>query len=104
MVACYPANKARYTKHYDNDGKHPQLKQRVLTTLVYLNSDWKEGDGGELCVYEASDTERLRARVPPTGGRLLMFFSDTRVPHEVLPAHVHRYSVTSWYLNSNTKR
>ena len=35
----------------------------------------------------------------PRGGRLLMFFSDTRVPHEVLPAHADRVAVTVWFFD-----
>lgn len=32
-------------------------------------------------------------------GRLLVFFSDARVPHEVLPAHIQRFSLTTWYFD-----
>ncbi|CAD7941601.1 unnamed protein product [Amoebophrya sp. A25] len=98
MVACYPGGGARYTKHYDNDGRHPQLSKRVLTTLVYLNKTW---NGGELCVFDRVPNEdRLRAKVAPRLGRLLLFFSDTRIPHEVLPSQTLRYSVTAWYLDA----
>jgi hypothetical protein len=31
------------------------------------------------------------------GRRLLLFFSDTRCPHEVMPSHEYRYAVTTWY-------
>lgn len=37
---CFPL-------HYDNPG--PPNK-RALTCLLYLNPDWKEGDGGEVCL------------------------------------------------------
>lgn len=30
--------------------------------------------------------------------RLVVFFSDTRVPHEVLPTIAPRYAVTTWYM------
>eukprot|EP00392_Amoebophrya_sp_AT5.2_P004628 g4636.t1 len=101
MVACYPGSGARYTKHYDNDGKHAQLTKRVLTTLVYLNPV-EEIDGGELCVYNAvqEDADVLRAAVAPKLGRLLLFFSDVRVPHEVRPSRSMRYSVTTWFLDN----
>ncbi|CAD7959299.1 unnamed protein product [Amoebophrya sp. A120] len=100
MVACYPGGNARYTKHYDNDGKHPQLSKRVLTCLVYLNPEM-EIDGGSLCVYKADDSDCLRSAVAPKLGRLLLFFSDKRVPHEVRPSKTMRYSVTTWFLDSN---
>ena len=100
MVACYPGGGARYIKHWDNDGKHPVLRQRVLTALLYLNQGWRAGDGGELCVYDAEDTAVLKATVTPNLGRLLLFWSDARVPHEVKPSNIIRFSVTTWYLDS----
>ena len=36
--------------------------------------------------------------VAPTGGRLLVF--DSRLPHEVLPAHRTRLSITAWFYRS----
>lgn len=36
--------------------------------------------------------------VAPVDGRLLLFWSDGRVPHQVLPAKVRdRYAVSIWY-------
>ena len=35
--------------------------------------------------------------VAPVSGRLVVFFSETRVPHEVVPAQQTRYAVTLWY-------
>lgn len=33
----------------------------------------------------------------------MLFWSDKRVPHEVLPASVHRYAVTVWYFDGEEK-
>ena len=33
----------------------------------------------------------------PLDGRLLLFWSDSRVPHEVLPTFKDRYAVSVWY-------
>ncbi len=33
----------------------------------------------------------------------MLFWSDTRVPHEVLPTHTHRYAVTVWYFDGAEK-
>eukprot|EP00397_Hematodinium_sp_SG-2012_P025082 GEMP01026175.1.p1 GENE.GEMP01026175.1~~GEMP01026175.1.p1 ORF type:complete len:533 (-),score=125.03 GEMP01026175.1:554-2152(-) len=98
MIACYPGNDTRYAKHVDNDGKHPLCCKRVLTALMYIN-EWHEGDGGELVVYDPDDM-RERARIPPLGGRVLLFWSDKRTPHEVLPAKKLRFSVTAWLLDT----
>ena len=38
-----------------------------------------------------------------TAGRVVLFWSDKRVPHEVLPAHAHRYAVTVWYFDGVEK-
>ena len=34
---------------------------------------------------------------------MLIFFSDRRVPHEVLPAHTARYAATIWYFNDEER-
>lgn len=39
--------------------------------------------------------------VAPTGGRLLVF--DSRLPHEVLPAHKTRLSITAWFYRSKAE-
>lgn len=44
--------------HYDNPG--PPNK-RALTCLLYLNPDWKEGDGGELCLTPFLQKEKVIA-------------------------------------------
>ena len=57
--------------------------------LYYLNHTWAPGDGGELRIYgpaadenDNSDTPIVRD-VEPVADRLVVFYSDTRVPHEV---------------------
>lgn len=103
MVACYPGGGSRYVKHVDNDGKHPLCRTRVLTALMYLNPEWEQGDGGELVVYDAEDTNARRRVVAPLCNRVLLFWSDWRTPHEVLAAQKDRYAVTLWLLD-NTQR
>ena len=41
--------------------------------------------------------------VAPIADRLLLFFADQRVPHEVLPAHAERLAVTTWYFDRDEK-
>ena len=82
---------------------------RRLTAILYLNHHWKPADGGELLIYPrladaGSNTPRAdaasaraSARIAPLANRLVLFYADVRVPHEVLPSHADRFAVTVWY-------
>ena len=80
-----------YEKHLD---AFKGSKNRVLTTVFYLNEAWEASDGGELCIYDADDT--LVERVLPEQGTLVVFLSD-KFPHEVLAAKKKRYSIAGWF-------
>lgn len=78
---------------------------RKVSTVLYLNEQWQQGDGGELVLYEPVDAaanfdpevRRSIARtVKPTSGTLVCFLSE-EVPHEVLTARTDRYSIAGWY-------
>ncbi len=69
-------------------------KNRVVTTVYYLNSAWQEGDGGELVIYN-EDGSFLK-KVEPKADTLVVFLSE-RFPHEVLPAIKKRYSIAGWF-------
>ena len=80
MVAVYPGGRARYMRHVDN----PDGNGRLLTCLYYLNLGWVEGDGGELRLWR-EEGDVYTATIPPLLDRCVLFWSDGRVPHEVLP-------------------
>ena len=61
--------------------------------IVYLNEDWKTGDGGELKIYLA-DKDAL---IEPIKNRCVIFKSDT-LEHEVLVTNKSRFSLTGWLL------
>ena len=83
---------AYYKRHYD---AFRGQTNRVLSVVVYLNSDWAADDGGELVLYkDAEDREGLR--VTPLAGTLVVFLSE-EFPHEVLPAKRDRFSIAGWY-------
>lgn len=89
--ALYPPQ-TRYKKHIDQfHGK----KNRVISMLIYLNENWKPGDGGELKIYNPDGSETL---IEPKAKRLVMFKSDT-VEHEVLLTNIPRKSLTGWLLH-----
>ncbi len=89
-IAKYPAG-SYYHRHLD---QFNERTNRQITVLIYLNKDWKPGNGGELVIYK-EDKEIL---VEPIAKRLLLFKSDV-IEHEVLTTQVPRYSLTGWLLH-----
>jgi SM-20-related protein len=88
---------AYYRRHLD---AFQGQRNRIVTTVFYLNGDWNVQDGGELLIYgkdkQTDDTDSPLQVVSPTFGRLVVFLSD-QYPHEVLPANRHRYSIAGWF-------
>ena len=80
-----------YEKHID---AFKNSKNRVVTTVFYLNEEWSETDGGELVIYDKD--ENVLKKVLPKANRLVVFMSE-EFPHEVLPANKDRYSIAGWY-------
>ncbi len=89
-IAKYPEG-SRYARHLD---QFNERSNRQITVLIYLNENWKKGDGGELVIYK-EDREIV---VEPVAKRLLLFKSDV-IEHEVLKTNVPRYSLTGWLLH-----
>ena len=107
MLAVYPiAAPSRFALHVDN----PNDNGRIITFTFYLNESWDSSLlGGQLRIAEdevkASTTKAL---IDPVADRLVIFYSDRRVPHEVLQTKCpterdvakeepFRYSVTLWF-------
>lgn len=84
-ITSYPAG-TFYTRHSD---RHKTGSSRIVSFLLYLNEDWKEDDGGELCIYEGEETV---ARILPSAGTFAIFLSEKE--HEVLPTKRERASIT----------
>ena len=84
---------AFYRRHLDQFSRD---SRRRLSTIVYLNPDWGDADGGELRLYLDRTSESRHVDVRPKGGTLVLFLSD-RFPHEVLPAIRERLSLTGWF-------
>ena len=78
-----------YKKHLD---QFQNNNQRQFSMICYLNEDWSEKDGGELCVYKGEEKELIS----PTNGKCVFFKSD-ELEHEVLPTQTDRLSVTGWF-------
>jgi SM-20-related protein len=88
-IAKYPEG-SHYDRHLD---QFNERSNRQITVLIYLNENWKEGDGGELVIYKGEQ----EIIVEPIARRLLLFKSDV-IEHEVLTTNVPRYSLTGWLL------
>lgn len=90
-------NGALYKTHIDqstsmahNDGA------RVISFVIYLNTDWQLGNGGELQIEMPGQGNIL---IEPSFGTMILFRSDT-VPHSVLESQKLRRSLTGWLRKS----
>jgi SM-20-related protein len=88
--AHYPVG-AFYRRHVD---RHRDSNARVISAVFYLNTDWREEDGGELLMQD--DMGKTLFAQQPVGGTLVLFKS-AEMPHEVLPATRERWSVAGWF-------
>ena len=77
-----------YKKHLD---QFKNNKSRAFSMIMYLNVDWQQNDGGELCIYH-SDHQQLIAPINGT----CVFFKSSELEHEVLMTHQPRLSITGW--------
>lgn len=82
---------AFYKKHLD---VFKTSSVRTLSSILYLNETWVDGDGGELIIYKP-DNHTILETIAPVFGRQVFFLSKD-FPHEVLPTQKARYSLTGW--------
>ena len=114
-----------FARHVDNDCAHghgPRCSPRVLTCVFYLQppGGWDaRADGGCMRIFrpqcvtdeveEGGDGFGGRVApgadalvdIAPIADRLVLFYSDQRCPHEVLPVRrpgAERWAVTIWYM------
>lgn len=82
---------ASYGTHLD---RHHGSDARVVSAVIYLNSEWPSDAGGELVIYDADAVPRLT--LLPDGGTLVLFMSDG-MPHEAKKATRERWSIAGWF-------
>lgn len=102
FYAMYPPG-GFYKKHYDNFWSE---SRRLLTCVLYLNSDRDTTMGGELRIYPPAEEDRFHTpffpldepyqEVLPVAGRLVMFLT-LYIPHSVERADKERRSIVSWF-------
>ncbi|MGD8912694.1 MAG: 2OG-Fe(II) oxygenase [Candidatus Thiodiazotropha sp.] len=91
-LAIYPPG-CQYRKHLD---QFKDNVQRLVTCVLYLNTNWRSADGGQLHLYtNPVDTQRYE-EVLPLGGRMVCFLSS-RFHHAVMPGRNDRLSITGWF-------
>mgnify|MGYP003113657584 FL=1 len=96
--AHYPVG-SFYKKHLDS---FRGRGNRLISSVLYLNEDWPRDGGGEIVLYNPEDDSREMARVPPEAGTFVCFLSE-QIPHEVLPTHQARASVTGWFRRNSSQ-
>jgi SM-20-related protein len=89
--AIYRAG-AGYARHSDVlSGR----RNRVVSTVFYLNDDWQRDDGGQLVLF-TSEGDAIIDTVNPTFGKMIIFLSES-FPHAVLAACKPRHSIAGWF-------
>lgn len=78
-----------YKKHLD---QFKSDTSRAFSMIMYLNTDWKPADGGELCIFHANETEQV---IAPENGKCV-FFKSSELEHEVRITQEIRMSITGW--------
>lgn len=81
-----------YKRHLDS---FRGARNRILSSVLYLNRDWSREDGGLLRLY-APDSDNPIAELVPELGTLAVFLSED-MPHEVTPARRERFSIAGWH-------
>lgn len=79
---------AFYRKHLD---QFQDNSSRQFSLISYLNLDWRIEDGGELCIYQENNIQKIS----PTNGKTI-FFKSNELVHEVLTTQKQRLSITGW--------
>lgn len=77
-----------YKKHLD---RFRNNDSRKYSMIMYLNTDWQQANGGELCIHHADHLQH----VSPTSGKTV-FFNSSELMHEVLETTTQRISITGW--------
>lgn len=78
-----------YQKHVD---RFQHDDSRTISSVLYLNPDWKPEHGGELRLH----LDEQYRDIAPVANRLVLFVSAD-IWHEVLPTKEERLSLTGWY-------
>jgi len=100
QLAYYPPDSSHYERHRDSfpTSDKNDRDQRRVTAIVYFNPEWKQGDGGELRIFDKGlgDEAEKQIDISPKAARCVVFLSGV-MDHAVMPAFNERIALTSWY-------
>lgn len=87
-----------------NDKKFGLLDRR-LNILIYMNPDWKDSYGGELCLFD-KNIGQITKKVMPILNRCVIFFTPNNIHGHptplIIPQKVCRQSIANYYYTKNT--
>ena len=81
-----------YRKHLDS---FRGAKNRILSSVLYLNPGWQAENGGLLRLYDEPG-DNIITDIMPEFGTFAVFLSE-EIPHEVTPALTPRFSIAGWH-------
>lgn len=77
-----------YKAHLDQFANNTS---RAFSMIMYLNNNWQQADGGELCIHHTKSLQYIA----PVSGKCV-FFKSSALLHEVLVTQQPRLSITGW--------
>jgi SM-20-related protein len=77
-----------YKRHID---QFKTDNNRKFSFINYLNDDWQEADGGQLCLYPNNEIQTIQPNA-----KTAVFFKSDAVEHEVMLCHRKRMSISGW--------
>ena len=87
-----------------NDAKYGLLDRRI-NLLLYMNKDWKEEYGGELCLYDDTKLHKVTKKIVPMLNRCVIFLTPGNIhghPNPLnIPENKSRQSITTYYYTKN---
>jgi len=80
-------------------GPHPDLRDKIVTQVLYFNQPWRDEDGGCLAILNSSSATDIHETVPPRVGNAAVLVRSDDSWHAVTPVakegRMSRRSVTA---------
>lgn len=77
-----------YKRHID---QFKSDNKRKFSFINYLNDDWLEADGGQLCLYQDDEMQKIQPE-----SKTAVFFKSDEMEHEVMLCNRNRMSISGW--------